>query len=165
MRLVPNIITHRTDGVIEITLTRGKTALIDAADYTLLKGRRWSARNNKNNWYAVSRTGGTHISMHRLLLPTKSPKIVDHKNGNGLDNRRSNLREATHSDNRHNARKKRGSSSLLAGVHYVKPWWAQIQIHGKRIGLGRFATEQEAHEAFLKAESKYYPNCRRMVDG
>lgn len=88
--------------------------------------------------------------MHRLIFSLKwTPTTeIDHKNGNGLDNRRENLRIATRSQNAAN-RFKRGGSSKFKGVCIAgKRWKAGIRQDGKSYHLGTFDTEEEAALAY-----------------
>ena len=106
---------------MEIKLTQGKIALIDAADYTLVKDYNWCAVNTHNLWYAVGRQKGSRkqVKMHRLLLGITNSKIlVDHKDGDGLNNTRENIRVATSSQNGAN-RNSTGKSKYL-GVSLSK---------------------------------------------
>ena len=79
-----------------IPLTQGKFAVVDAQDSTLLAGFRWTAIRSNNTWYAKTHAGGKTIYMHRLILfggaQFGDARKADHINGNGLDNRRENLR-------------------------------------------------------------------------
>jgi hypothetical protein len=142
----------------EIQLTQGKVALVDDEDFEYLNQWKWCCRKNVTkgsiNYYA-GRSGGSvlkyrYIHMHKVIL--KTDKLVDHKNRNGLDNRKDNLRIASKSDNSKN--KKGWGKSKYLGVSLnvakrkTKPscerWVATIFINGKNKNLGRFKTEKEA---------------------
>src|SRR6185369_4370410 len=92
----------------EIQLTQGKVALVDDEDYEGLSAFTWHAYCNQNGgWYARSsslsrKNGGKHLWMHRLILNCPNGKQVDHKDGDGLNNQRYNLREATQAQNMYN---------------------------------------------------------------
>ena len=92
---------------------------------------------------------------------------IDHKNTLPDDNRWENLRLATRSQNIANARKlKRGGTSRFKGVYWIKAdrkWSAQIRVRGKLIILGRFNDEQAAHEAYMKAATKYFGDFARAA--
>lgn len=134
--------------MIEIELTRGKVALVDEADSALVLGSSWRAwRGRGAGWYAYAtiHVDGKRkdVKMHRTILGLKlGDPEVDHVNGDGLDNRRANLRIATSSQNHMNsdgcqARRK----SKYKGVSWTTHrdmiagglWCAKIAVNGKRI--------------------------------
>lgn len=132
-----------------VPLTKGFVALIDAADYELISGYSWCVDVRPNGLcYANTSLAGPNrktLRMHQLILPGKGER--DHRNGDGLDNRRSNLRFATRTQNLHNRRKKR--SATYKGVTYQprlisRPW--QVRVGYRHIGY--FATAEEAALAF-----------------
>ena len=97
------------------------------------------------------------IRMHRLIMKTPDDLQVDHKNGNGLDNQRENLRNVTPTVNQWNRRKARNTTSRFIGVIWnkrIKEWQGHIMIKGKNKYLGRFKTEEEARDAYLIEKSK-----------
>jgi hypothetical protein len=100
--------------------------------------------------YAVRYARERAIYMHREImgLADDDPREPDHHNGDGLDNRRSNLRVGTHAQNGANQRKQRGNhSSRYIGVSFDSArgkWAAKIRANGKTRNLGRFDTEEEA---------------------
>ena len=144
----------------------GRVALVDDDDYELVSGYRWRVwerRRGPNGaiWgpYAVasvsSRRGGC-IQMHQLI--TGWP-MTDHRNGNGLDNQRSNLRPATVAQNTQNARPQAGSSSRYKGVTWHKKlskWQAEIKVGGKHRYLGVFVSEEDAALAYNVAALEAY---------
>jgi len=136
----------------EIVLTQGKVALVDEADLPLVQGYRWHAQRARARWYAIaspSRHG--KIRMHRLILPGVA--LIDHRNRDGLDNRRHNLRAATESENRINQPKCRGAGRFK-GVDWDKArqcWRARVRINGRLVSLGRYAEEVEAAAAYNAA--------------
>jgi hypothetical protein len=159
-RLVPNKFIHRPDGVTEIILEKRDgtklVCLIDTQDYALVKGYRWSAykdHHGKTHYVETNIRGdgsvNTSIAMHRILLPELDE--IDHENGNGCDNRRSNLRAATHSQNVANRVKWKSSSSRFLGVYRRKDqkrFRAQITVRGTRINLGSFLSEDDAARGY-----------------
>ena len=84
-----------------IRLADGRSVLVDEVDYLRLKDMKWRGVKKRSLWYAVTTPSGTNktISMHRLILNAAEGIEVDHRNHDGLDNRRSNLREATRQQN------------------------------------------------------------------
>lgn len=149
----------RIDGnVAYITLTNGHTAIIDAADAPLVDGFNWFSRGDGNTTYALrNENTGTKrrtLYLHRLLMSDPDGAQVDHVNGDGLDNRRSNLRLASAQQNVFNQRLSRKNTSGLKGVSRVKAtgkWCAKITLNGKSKHLGYYATVELAHAAYVHA--------------
>jgi AP2 domain len=128
-----------------IPLTHGKSALVDPPDYDLLVGFRWRAIRVRNTWYAHTRvTGGAEAFMHDLIMGTRPGEQIDHKSGDGLDNRRSNLRRTTNALNQANRRRVRSSSGFKGVSKRAGRWRAYITVAGEFISLGSYATPEEA---------------------
>jgi hypothetical protein len=134
----------------KIILAGGHVCLVDPEDLPLVSQFSWHAlkSHGKDKWYAKRNTP-SKVLMHVLLMGGKG---VDHRNGNGLDNRRDNLRFASRSQNAQNAAKPRTSSHRFKGV--VPPrgrlgaWGIRITVDGKQRTFGGFATEEEAARAY-----------------
>ena len=136
-----------------IELTQGKRAIVDDEDYDMLSGMKWHVRGEYavHSEYHYPKNPGT-TSMHKLIMPTPEGKVIDHINGNGLDNRRSNLRIVAQAQNCMN--KKPYSSSGYKGVTFdarYNSWQARIGINGKRITLGSCKTAIEAAKLYARA--------------
>lgn len=143
-----------------IPLTKGQVALVDDSDYEELSKFKWVAIASKYTFYAIRRTGGKNISMHRQIL---SGSLIDHKDGNGLNNQRSNLRVATRSQNGANRRRDETNTTGFKGVHrHRDAFCAQIWINGVQKYLGRFPTPEKAHEAYKSAATKLYGEFARF---
>lgn len=158
--LGPNEYVHRADGVSEIVLMHGLRALIDTADYDLVRQHRWFAELCRKKWYVRtnirdSRAKSGHAKLHleRLLLVTELP-TVDHRDGDGLNNRRLNLRGATYGQNKFNCKHKTGGITLMPDKR-AKPWAAHIGYQGRKISR-YFLTESEARAARKRMEEQYY---------
>jgi hypothetical protein len=141
-----------------IPLGNGLAATVDDSDAERVSCFRWYAVAEHGKRYAIGRdANGRNVRMHRLILGAPTGVWVDHVNGNGLDNRRENLRAATRAENGRNRGAQRNSASGFKGVSKRtdkprrKPWRAQIQAGGKIRHLGYFATEQEAAAAYDNA--------------
>lgn len=137
-----------------IVLSQGKVAIVDEQDFTRVSSYKWYAANvKKRNWYAQAMIDGKIVLMHRFILGISSGQCIDHINGDGLDNTRSNLRVATNAQNQHNTVKVRGASKYK-GVSFHSPsgkWRSAIRVNGIRHWLGVFHTESEAAEAYAAA--------------
>lgn len=146
-----------------IKLTQEKYAVIDDKDFKLIDQYKWCIQKTKNLYYARTYTHGSHdsrkhMSMHRLIMNAQLNQQIDHINGDGLDNRRCNLRFATKSQNAANQKSRRGSSKFK-GVCWHKrrsKWISQIVIKQKRLYLGYFNNETEAAKSYNIAAKKYF---------
>lgn len=150
----------------------GRVALIDDADYDLVMQLRWNVQEavepqrRRVVSYATTSLSGTRTSrkpilMHKLL--TGWP-LTDHIDGNGLNNRRSNLRPATHAQNQFNAGS-RGGSSQYKGVSWNKharKWCAGIDAAPIRMRLGYFTDEEEAARAYDAAALQLHGEFARL---
>lgn len=142
-----------------IKLTMGQVALVDDEDFESLIIKKWCSSKMGNSYYAITNiiTEGKRSMrlMHRLLLGLTDPKIiVDHIDGNGLNNQRSNLRIANKSQNAANRKHRNNVSSRYLGVNWnkgAKKWQARVQKNYKQEYLGLFDLEIEAAEAYNKA--------------
>lgn len=138
-------------GAARIRLSGGFMVTVDLEDLPTVNRYKWRCTDWRRQWnYAKT---GRGVLMHRLLLGAKPGEIVDHINGDTLDNRKSNLRICTTSDNSANSRKYRGGgSSQFKGVYWTgKHWRAQICVKRKKINLGSFGCEKQAAEAYDRA--------------
>lgn len=152
-----------------IPLTQGKIALVDDEDYEYLNQWKWQAYRSKNTWYAQRsyKINGRKksVSMHRLLVSAKDDKLVDHINGDGLDNRKSNLRICTLTENNHNRRINKDNHSGYKGVYWHardKRYIAQIKVNGKQIILGRFRDAVDAAKAYDKGAIRHHGSFARL---
>ena len=146
--LVPvDIESALAEGAKLIPLTRDRFAIVDAEDYEWLNQHKWHVCKSRTTEYAVMYSDQKHLSMHRLLLNAPAGLVVDHRDCNGLNNRKSNLRLCTHQENSYNQRPRLGGTSRFRGVclHKAKnKYIALIQKEGKRYFLGLFGDEIEA---------------------
>ncbi|MBN1361996.1 MAG: HNH endonuclease [Sedimentisphaerales bacterium] len=140
------------DEIRYIPLTRGKFAIVAAADYEWLSQYKWLANGDEHRgFYAGRRVGNKLVLMHRLIMNAPEGSVVDHKNHNSLNNRRRNLRLCTQKENSRNAVPNRRGTSRFKGVYFLKrtgKWIATINYNGKTMHLGSFDDEIEAAKAY-----------------
>lgn len=148
----------------EIPLTQNKIALVDDADFDELNKHKWYAACIQGEWYAarnVTMVSGKQrqLLMHCAILPAGG-KLRDHKDGNGLNNQRSNLRFCTRSQNAQNAKMPTFcKSSRFKGVSWhkqMKQWRSQIKVYGQAMELGFFKVESDAAKAYDAAARLYF---------
>lgn len=150
----------------EIPLTQGKVALVDDEDYEALARRKWCAARIQGIWYAVARRadgGEEHrlLYMHREIMGADPGKKIDHRDGDGLNNRRCNLRYCTDAENARNQRRRSRASRCLSqykGVRWVGPdkWTASIVVNYKYSYLGVFGSEADAARAYNAAAIQHF---------
>lgn len=138
---------------LEIPLSRGLVAIVDADDYEELSQFKWHAHAHGYTNYArrnVTRDDGSRSTemMHQRIQP--DAPAVDHINGNGLDNRRANLRTATQAENNRNRRIARNNTSGFIGVSWYRryrKWVASVRVGGISKTLGYFDDPIDAAKA------------------
>jgi len=169
-KMVPNAVVHNSDGTSSIIIVnrKGETfhCFIDTADYPQLKNYRWYVdKGNRTHYVRGSLLSGegSRLKMHQLLSGAKG---VDHRNCNGLDNSRSNLRRATRAENGRNRRKwARKMSSQYLGVFLNRSratFYASIRVNKKPIHLGTFTSEIEAAKAYNEAAQFHFGEFARL---
>ena len=134
-------------------LKSGDFAIVDDEDYDKIIKRKW---HQDAHGYAVRK----HGRMHRDILQVSGKKIIDHINGNILDNRKANLRICTKTENgQHRIKLPKHNTSGFLGIRQrkgCKTWQARITVNGQEICLGSFADVRDAIGARRKAEQKYF---------
>lgn len=152
----------RIDGCIaHIPLTQGLMAKIDVQDIGLVDEMSWYACRAKKTFYACAMIKGQdgsrrQVSMHRLLTGFE---MTDHKDGDGLNNLRENLRECCASQNNRNRRIGKSNKTGYKGVYWSKSaqkYIAQIRIDKKAIYLGSFDFAKDAYRAYCQASNRYH---------
>lgn len=143
-----------------IPLSNGSFTLIDIDNFDVVCTHRWHLnKKDRSTSYAASVIDGEKIKLHQLLLGKIDGFIVDHINGDGLDNRRSNLRLVTQSQNHMNQKKRKDGTSPFKGVGWDKikgKWRAFIRKDGFQITIGHFNSEEEAALAYDQKAKKLF---------
>lgn len=160
---------------IRVPLTKGYFTVIDEADREILTVKLQVVIYKTSGPYAsktmMTSNGHKPVKLHRIIMervlgrPLLATEQVDHIDGNGLNNCRSNLRLSTKATNAANAKRRSDNNSGYKGVCWSKPsqrWRAYIRPMGKQIHLGLFDTPEEAHEAYKKAAVELYGEFARF---
>lgn len=146
----------------KITLTQGKYALVSDKDFKYLNQFKWYYKKKKTErtGYAARKhpSSNNTVFMHQLILKAKN---VDHKDGDGLNNQRHNIRIATKSQNQWNRGKSKNNTTGFKGVSTLsgnrrKKFFASLQVNYEYKYIGAFETALEAHEAYIKEVKKYH---------
>lgn len=151
----------------EIPLSNGMTALVDDEDYARVVQFNWHVNKYGGGLRAFrnSRTASgakTVQYLHRYLMPDAA--LVDHVNGNALDNRRANLREATYTENVRNTKKRPNRSGYKGVTWHSKTgkWHAGITVNKRRISLGYYSDPAEAAHAYDHAARQHFGEFARF---
>lgn len=148
-----------------------RIVIVDDEDYPAIKPYKWFLSKCSDLFYAVSSHYGRPVKLHRVILKVTDPKIlVDHKNGNPLDNRKENLRLCNKQQNAYNAKKRKRATSKYKGVHFDNKrqlWSARIStknVNGLVYGkfLGYFTLEEDAAKAYNNAAEMYYGEFKKL---
>ena len=153
----------------QIPLSQGKFALVDDDDYERIiqigrwcVARRYAVRVEKKGY----RKQKQHtVYMHRIILNAQKGTQIDHVNGNGLDNRKCNLRICTPLENSRNKGVSKNNKSGFKGVSWFKlngKWRAYIDVDGKKVYLGFFNCSIKAAKAYNEAAVKYFGEFARL---
>lgn len=161
----------QTVATTTIQLTRGYVTVVDTIDSDFAK-LKWFAYQSHGILYARRNSPNRKtLHLHRVILirmlgrDLADSEYCDHINGDGLDNRRSNLRLATHAENECNQRRHSNNTSGYKGVSLHKAtqkWRASISINGIRKHLGLFDTAQDAYGAYCEAALKLHGEFARF---
>lgn len=148
-----------------IPLSQGKVAIVDDADYEWLSQWKWSLCNSKGYAIRRERVGSRRlmIRMHRLVTQALPGELVDHINGDTLDNRRDNLRICTIIESNRNRGKASGKTSRFLGVYRKgNRWVAQIGIGRRYTTIGCYEAEEDAAHAYDSAARDAFGSFARL---
>ncbi len=141
-----------------IKLTQGKMAQVDDDTYAWAKDFKWCAKKHRKTFYAVRHTIGSsdrrNVSIHQCVtgLSLAAGLVIDHIDGNGLNNQRSNLRIISARDNSRNNHRRRAGLPVGATLKPGGRWQSRAMVDGKRVHVGMFATREEASKAAMDLE-------------
>lgn len=152
--------------VIEIQMIHDFVSVIDEIDFRLAS-QCWRTHNGSNTFRAGRTVRRNKVKrevwLHSIILENKigrkltSGEMCDHVDGDGLNNRRCNLRVASNQQNQFNARRRKDNTSGYKGVDFHRSKWrARIRINKKQTNLGYFDTPEEAHRARLDAAKAHH---------
>ena len=149
-----NIVTIEREYAV-VRTARSEKILIDIEDLPIVSPHSWCL---SKTGYAVARINGKTVKMHRMLTQCPATKVVDHVNGDRLDNRRRNLRICSPKENSRNKGMGRNNQSGFPGVSKTSngKWRVRIMVNRKEIALGRYAAMEEAIQVRREAEEKYF---------
>lgn len=139
-----------------IKLTQGKFAIVDDEDFEFLNQWKWFYSNGYAMRNKEDKTG--LIRLHRVINQTPKGFLTDHINRNKLDNRKSNLRSVTKSQNEHNTIARKNSKSGIKNVIWENRrnrWRVEMMVNKEKIFLGYFSSLKEATLAQIKGELLY----------
>lgn len=144
---------------MKVPLTKGFEAQIDAEDYGLVSQYKW--HYSAGYAYSVGAGGGKRIALHHFLLSRRPGLVTDHINGDPLDNRRSNLRHATHRQNLCNQKLSKANGSGYKGVSWYPRYgcW-RAALDGRT--LGYFENKLKAARAYDLAAVTTYGEYARI---
>ena len=156
--------------MICIALTQGQHAVVDNDDWELVSRFNWCATKKQHTFYAVANSNKLfeqrNVWLHRIIMGiTDSSISIDHKDGNGLNNCRSNLRICDKQQNARNCKIHTRNTTGFKGVSFdkdIKKYRAFITLNGKTKHLGCFVSPVDAHAAYCSAAIKHYGEFARF---
>jgi hypothetical protein len=139
---------------------KGHEVIVDAEDGHLLSKGSWRILKPKGKLY-VCRADGVYL--HHLILARGTAEDIDHRDGDGLNNTRGNLRRSTHQQNQANVKRHVDGSSQYKGVTKRRSRWiAQCSVSGKNAYLGTFDSEEAAARAYDEIAKKSFGEFARL---
>ncbi len=148
-----------------IELTQGKSAWVSDCDYERVMKYKWYLAKRGRLNYAASHIDGKLTMLHRYILKPPPGYDTDHEDGNGLDNRRENIRNCTRQENSRNQQPQLNCSSRYKGVYknnQKTKWCAEVKVDGRYEHLGSFDNEDDAAVAYNRAASLRFGKFARL---
>ena len=151
-----------------IPLSQGKVAMVDDEDYEYLIRWKWYASRGHSGIFYAARNNhpDSPLKMHRFILQLeKGDRAVDHKDGDGLNNQKNNLRICSNAENVRNKRISPKNTSGYKGVCFEKQtgkWKAQITVNYDHHNLGRFSTKELAYQSYCEAAKRLHGEFARV---
>lgn len=150
----------------EITLTRGLVAIVDDADFEWLSQWKWQAWVREPYRYACRTESLKLIMLHRRITAAPTGTLVDHINGDGLDNQRANLRLCTVGQNRMNSQRFWAAGGFKGVTidhrNQSRPYRAYVRVGGRNMSLGTYPTAEEAAHAYDRGAAEHYGEFARL---
>lgn len=156
--------TQSISNVKYIPLTQGRFAIINEEDFEEVNKYRWNFNSGyaKHNYYTNGKKK-EKLFLHRFILKAKTGEMVDHINGDKLDNRRCNLRVCSHNGNMRNRGIQKNNTSGYKGVHKEgNKFKARIRVSGKLLHIGMFNTAKIAAIEYNKMAVKLHGDFARL---
>jgi hypothetical protein len=151
------------DTMKEIPLTHGKVAIVDDEDFEKIKNIHWTYRSCPTSAYALGCFEGKMVFMHRMIVDVDANMQIDHISGNGLDNRKENLRLATPQQNTWNRSVSKRNKTGFKGIWKERTKYsAGICINKLKIRLGRYKKPEDAARAYDKAAKYFFGSFARL---
>lgn len=145
-----------------INLTKNFVAHIDDEDEWVLAGRKWVASFSGRKWYVVRGKGKTREYLHRLIVGAGKGVVVDHIDGDTMNNTRSNLRICSKQQNSWNSKKRESFSGFKGVAQHKDRWTARLTINGKNLYLGLFDNKQDAAISYNEAAKRHFGAFARL---
>lgn len=154
------LIGTQTVQAVSVMLTYGFTAIVDAADEELVSAYRWRVYFGHGTVYAKNIH---NLAMHRLIMNAAPGEIIDHRDGNGLNNTRENLRICLVRENSRNQKLHRENRAGFKGIYqYGRGYRAQISVDRRKHNLGNYATAEAAALAYDQAAIRLHGEFARL---
>ena len=149
--------------IVRVLTSKNEEFIIDKDDYEKIKDHTWSL---DGNGYARTGFDNSQIKLHRYVTDAPDDMEIDHKDGNILNNRKSNLRICTRQENAMNLKLSKNNTSGHKGVYFDKTcnqWFSVINYKKTRINLGFYKSQIDAIKARQDAEKYYFGEFRREI--
>jgi len=147
----------------EIPMGNGLLALVDDEDWDRVKMHRWFLYKGRRTYYAGTKIAGHNTYLHRFILHLGVDTLLDHKDGNGLNCCRLNMRECTPSQNAANGVGRKGKKYRGVGVDKRRgSFYAQVTKNYKNYYLGSFLTEEDAARAYDQSARAFHGEFARL---